>query len=273
MTNRNNDLTINKLKLLTLPSGTSVNNVGIDASGNLVVGSGGGSDTNFANTDLTFAANRTHNAAGYQMNILNIPHFHIQSVSGTACRMVIDALNATDPKILSFRTNDTQRFAIRVDAANDDIAFRCYDNTGTFTIAPIKIERATGQVQISEAYKLPLTDGTANQVLKTDGAGNTSWTTVSAPLETIATVTGTGSITNDITLVNNSTSVTVTLPTAVGIAGKKYTIKAKNNTTASKNITIATTASQTIDTVTTYVMRIPFESITVVSDGTAWFII
>jgi len=261
------------INIPTLPVGTPINNVGIDAGGNLVVGTGSGTDTNFANTDLTFTADRFHDADGFQLNIENTPHFHITSPTGLACRMIIDALNATDPKILSFRTNNSQRFAVRVDGANDDIAFRCYDNTGTFTIAPIKIERATGQVEISEAYTLPLVDGTANQVLKTDGAGNTSWTTVSAPLETIATVTGTCSITNDITLVNNSASITVTLPTAVGIAGKKYTIKAKNNTTASNNITIATTASQTIDTVTTYVMRIPFESVTVVSDGTAWWII
>lgn len=139
--------------------------------------SGGGTDTNFANTDLTFTADRFHDADGFQLNIENTPHFHISSPTGNACRMIIDGLNATDPKILSFRTTNLQRFAVRVDGANDDIALRCYDNTGTFTIAPIKIERATGQVEISEAYTLPLTDGTANQVLKTDGAGNTSWTT------------------------------------------------------------------------------------------------
>lgn len=34
-----------------------------------------------------------------------------------------------------------------------------------------------GRVQISEAYKLPLTDGSNGQVLVTDGAGNVSWGT------------------------------------------------------------------------------------------------
>lgn len=233
----------------------------------------GGSDTNFADTDLTFTGDRFHDADGYQLNIENTPHLHVSGVSGSAVRMIIDAPNATDPKILSWRTNNSQRFAIRVDAANDDIAFRCYDNTGTFTIAPIKVERATGQVEISEAFKLPVVDGSANQVLKTDGSGNTSWTTVSAPLETIGTVTGTSSITNDITLVNNTVAVTMTLPTAVGLSGKKYTIKSRNANASTKNITIATTSSQTIDGSLTYVIGVNYESITVVSDGSNWWII
>ncbi|KJU84749.1 secreted protein [Candidatus Magnetobacterium bavaricum] len=38
---------------------------------------------------------------------------------------------------------------------------------------------ALGTTTINSAYKLPTTDGTTNQVLKTDGAGTTSWTTVS----------------------------------------------------------------------------------------------
>ena len=35
-----------------------------------------------------------------------------------------------------------------------------------------------GSVHINDAYTLPISDGTANQVLKTDGAGTTSWTTL-----------------------------------------------------------------------------------------------
>jgi hypothetical protein len=42
MINTNDNLTINKLKIQTLPTGTPVNNVGIDASGNIIVGTTGG---------------------------------------------------------------------------------------------------------------------------------------------------------------------------------------------------------------------------------------
>lgn len=62
-----------------------------------------------------------------------------------------------------------------------------------------------------------------------------------------------------------------TLPNAVGVTGKVYTVK---KTDSSVNaITIATTSSQTIDGVTTRTVTIQYESVTVVSDGSNWHII
>ncbi len=42
----------------------------------------------------------------------------------------------------------------------------------SLTIALIRIN---GTLNINDAFSLPTIDGTANQVLKTDGAGNLSW--------------------------------------------------------------------------------------------------
>jgi hypothetical protein len=64
---------------------------------------------------------------------------------------------------------------------------------------------------------------------------------------------------------------TVTLPTAISNAGRKLTVK---KTDASANaVTIATTLSQTIDGVSTYVISTRNMSITVVSDGSNWQVI
>lgn len=64
---------------------------------------------------------------------------------------------------------------------------------------------------------------------------------------------------------------TVTLPTAVGITGRRYTIKRISS--AANNVTVGTTSSQTIDGVTTKVLSTQYEKVTVVSDGANWMIV
>lgn len=66
-----------------------------------------------------------------------------------------------------------------------------------------------------------------------------------------------------------ATGQTMTLPTALGISGKTYTIKL----TASGSSTIATTSSQTIDGSTTYSLSAQYKYVTVVSNGAGWLII
>jgi hypothetical protein len=72
----------------------------------------------------------------------------------------------------------------------------------------------------------------------------------------------------DNTLITSGTG-TLTLPTAVGIPGKRYTIK---KTDASTTTTIATTSAQTIDGSTTIALTAQYTSLTVVSDGANWWI-
>lgn len=65
-----------------------------------------------------------------------------------------------------------------------------------------------------------------------------------------------------------ATGQTITLPTAVGISGRQYTIKL----TASGSGTIATTSSQTIDGSTTYSLSAQYKYVTVMSNGANWII-
>jgi hypothetical protein len=73
----------------------------------------------------------------------------------------------------------------------------------------------------------------------------------------------------DNTIEVTATGVTVTLPTAVGVTGKTYTIKL----TASGTATVATTSSQNIDGSTTYSLSAQYKYVTVQSNNTKWAVI
>jgi len=73
---------------------------------------------------------------------------------------------------------------------------------------------------------------------------------------------------NDYTIEVTATT-TITLPTAVGITGRIYTIK----NTYSGSATVATTSSQTIDGSTTYSLSAQYKYVTVQSNGANWLII
>lgn len=65
-----------------------------------------------------------------------------------------------------------------------------------------------------------------------------------------------------------ASAITITLPTAVGVTGRTYTIKKVDS--GAGNVIIATTSSQTIDGGTTYTLGNQYTGITVVSNGTNW---
>lgn len=66
-----------------------------------------------------------------------------------------------------------------------------------------------------------------------------------------------------------ATGQTITLPTAVGITGRVYTVKL----TASGSCTVATTSSQNIDASTTYSLASQYKYVTVQSNGANWIVI
>jgi len=66
---------------------------------------------------------------------------------------------------------------------------------------------------------------------------------------------------------------TITLPTAAVSAGKSYIIKDESGGALTNNITIDTETSETIDGVNTYVISSNYGSVTVICDGTNWFIV
>ena len=66
---------------------------------------------------------------------------------------------------------------------------------------------------------------------------------------------------------SGSSNYTITLPTAVGIAGKVYVVKSNMNTGVL--LTVATTSSQTIDGSTTKTLA-RFDALKVISNGSNW---
>lgn len=66
-----------------------------------------------------------------------------------------------------------------------------------------------------------------------------------------------------------SGTITITLPTAVGIAGRTYWIK---KTDSGTTLTVATTSSQTIDGAATLSVTTQYNAYTLVSNGSNWFI-
>ena len=73
---------------------------------------------------------------------------------------------------------------------------------------------------------------------------------------------------NDYLIDVTGNTITVTLPTAVGINGKNYVIKNSGNGV----VTVATTSGQTIDSVVSKTL-IYNDSVEVISDGSNWIIV
>lgn len=91
--------------------------------------------------------------------------------------------------------------------------------------------------------------------------------------ESYRTVSSSTSITSadDVIFINGSSSnVNLTLPSAVGLGGKKFHIKRKTGT---YNVTVLTSSGQTIDGVNSFSILHDYQAITVVSDNANWFII
>lgn len=64
--------------------------------------------------------------------------------------------------------------------------------------------------------------------------------------------------------------LTITLPTAVGAAGRQFVIKDWKGQALARNITVATTSSQTIDGGALHLLNANYATCTVVSDGANW---
>ena len=134
----------------------------------------------------------------------------------------------------------------------------------------------------SYTLTFPDTDGTADQVLKTDGSGNLDWvaqsgggggsvpTITSASPGTAYTISTHAGI-EEIYLLTPSADISVNLPAAATAGtGHKYQIK---NLAASYTLTIDPSGAETIDGSATFAISSQYESITIVTDGSNWFII
>ena len=121
---------------------------------------------------------------------------------------------------------------------------------------------------------MPNNDGEANQVLKTDGNGNTSWTnSVSYSRDTVSS-TITASVTSSILGVSGTTAIDIRLPSAADYSsGQNFIIKDESGAADLKNITIITSGSQTIDGQTSIILESPYAAVNLYSNGTDKFFI
>lgn len=107
---------------------------------------------------------------------------------------------------------------------------------------------------------------TANAVLTTNGSGTLSWGSTGVNV-TAAKTTNYSAVLSDFVVCNGA--ITITLPASSGNSGKIIDVK---NIHASATCTVQGNAAETIDGSNTYLLSSQYQSITVVSDGTNWYI-
>lgn len=139
---------------------------------------------------------------------------------------------------------------------------------------------ALGQCRIFAANAGTLTEGIrvdydGKVAVLPDGSHPHSTLTVGGSVATaFASVSGNTTLTDAhaVVAVDATTgTVTITLPTAVGITGRRYDIKKIDS--SANSVVIDGNASETIDGATTVSTTTQWQSFTVVSNGTNWYII
>ncbi|MBS1609490.1 MAG: tail fiber domain-containing protein [Bacteroidetes bacterium] len=101
---------------------------------------------------------------------------------------------------------------------------------------------------------------TPNSTLQVMGSFSTNYRAFSTNSAAAAT--------DQVLVFTGSSATTLTLPTAVGITGRSYLIK----NTGTGILTVATTAAQTIDALTTWILDQQNQTVVVVSNGSNWYI-
>lgn len=128
---------------------------------------------------------------------------------------------------------------------------------GTIGVAILLFGHVSAQVGIGTT--------TPNSMLDVRGSLSTNFRSFSSAITAAST---------DNTLVfTGTTNTTVTLPTAVSIAGRVYWIKNASATIPTPVLTVATTSAQTIDGNANWTLDEPNEIIRVVSDGSNWYVL
>lgn len=118
-------------------------------------------------------------------------------------------------------------------------------------------------------YTLPAADGSAGQLLSTDGSGGLSWASaVPAVLSKSATYTVSTSDGANVLVLCTST-ITINLYAASGNTGTSVTVKNMGTGT----ITIDGHASETIDGSLTQTIAAQYTSLTLLCDGSGWVIV
>lgn len=120
----------------------------------------------------------------------------------------------------------------------------------------------TGVLSLTAGPGISISSGTGNITISSTGADLISVVGVTANYTALAT--------DEYIGVSSANAVTITLPT--GIPGRVYTIKDEFGQGSGK-ITIQPQTGQKIDGKTTYVIGVPYQSVSAVFRGTDWWLI
>ena len=143
---------------------------------------------------------------------------------------------------------------------------------------------ATPKVRISDAFDLPNADGSANQVLQTDGNGAVTWATVSAGggaenytysavTQTNSPLTPSADYHYSVNADGSSVNFAINLPTLSSLTdGQSIRIKFRARS-GSNNVVITAQSGETIDGANTYTLDNLYSSITLVVGSTEWEIV
>jgi hypothetical protein len=147
-----------------------------------------------------------------------------------------------------------------------------WNDNSTFASAKADVSQYSSLV--GSAATVPTSTNTTNIVtqntLVNQTTSTTTTTTGNLTVSSVQTGPYTVQSTDQVVLVNGTTGAfTVTLPTAVGVTGKVYTIKRVDQTLANQ-IKIATPVNVFMDGASTRTLATQYEQFTFVSDGTNW---
>jgi hypothetical protein len=153
-------------------------------------------------------------------------------------------------------------------SSTDNAIARFDSTTGKLLQNSLVTVSDTGAITVASEFTLPVVDGTANQVLTTDGAGAVTWEDAGASRSSVtktANYTATGS--DDIIYCDTNT-FTITLPAAASNTNLVLTIKNRGTGI----ITVDGNASETIDGALTQALTTK-TTLVIHCDGSNWNII
>ncbi len=268
--------TINKLTITAPASGSTLT----IADGKVLTAS---NTLTFTGTDSSSVAFGAGGTVAYTGNKLSV------FAATTSAELAGVISDETGSGALMFATSPTITTALLMGAAAET---RYYNAGGTFYVG-----FKGGNAAANKIWTLPLVDGTGNQALSTDGSGTLIWQTVATAAT--ATPTAQGLVTSyfptvqssavaksanytitttdgyrNIFVTTGASTITLTLPAASANTGRTIVVT-KVDTGAGK-VTIARAGSDTIDGMTSSDIGTgadnQYASITIVSDGTGWYI-
>jgi hypothetical protein len=280
----------------TAPTGESnlLQNIGrvvkVDAVGNSGIykigGAGRTNATPNLDTDKIFLGNGSNQAVSTALSAINLSSFNddlaTNIVDDTTPQLGGD-LDVNGQDIVSVSNgaielapDGTGKVTIKGNATggSGQIVLNCEQNTHGITLkGPPHSAAAT------YTLTFPNTDGTADQVLKTDGSGNLDWVdqasggggfTYTAITSASSPVSGAAS--THYSANTSGGAITINLPALSGVtAGTEIRVKLK---TAGNTLTLDGNLSETIDGSTTYTLTVQNQAVTLVSDGSSnWEVI